>query len=604
MIETAVGYIRVSTKGQERQSPESQYKDIMRWLNDKSWKFKKERLQNIEIELDEHVTGYKVRRDNPEQPEFEVTGIFTESGSGWKPESRDAFNKMIDHIRENEIKHLIVGWTDRLYRNPEEFGLMLRKLRKAHALDVHFHIVNENSVFSFAEGEDLIERQHHGSQMLQSEMESIKKSIRITKAHQDRYEIGRHTHKPPYGYRSKIDPETRALYVEIEQEEAQTLNLIFGKIASGEFTPSSLTKWLRENGYKKRTYNRSTKTYEEKPFALSSLNYMLKNERYLGRVKLHGKSKDTLHIPQIIEPEIFEKVQQSFQSHRKRRGNNGKGKSYYSPLASLCSCHFCNCQITTDPTTNSYGKTYNYLRCTNGKIHRNPDWYEREFRQKLCPQPYYREEKVSETIDHHFHATWLTDDDTILNLLKEELIKGQKDPEKNNSRLIKELDEQKIKLDKRLKGFEIMKADGEISKARYLDHKTEILSELNSIEKKVSVISASTVNTDDEIKAIMDFILNLREYWPTFSLEEKAEVLRIMAKKIILGKVGDDKHTRKAVKIIWAKPWDALAYVQGACDEIKQSLMEQKQQKDREAKSSIEKNWYARQDSNLRPSDS
>ncbi len=57
---------------------------------------------------------------------------------------------------------------------------------------------------------------------------------------------------------------------------------------------------------------------------------------------------------------------------------------------------------------------------------------------------------------------------------------------------------------------------------------------------------------------------------------QKVEILHLMTKKIVLGKDGKNK-----LDIKWKKPWNALI-----------------------ENGSIEKNWRARQDSNLRPSDS
>jgi hypothetical protein len=73
----------------------------------------------------------------------------------------------------------------------------------------------------------------------------------------------------------------------------------------------------------------------------------------------------------------------------------------------------------------------------------------------------------------------------------------------------------------------------------------------------------------------IELISTLGEKWPTLSIEEKAEVLHIMTKKILLGKNGKDKP-----KIEWNRPWDASIQI---CP--------------------TKNAGYARRDSNPRPSD-
>ena len=74
----------------------------------------------------------------------------------------------------------------------------------------------------------------------------------------------------------------------------------------------------------------------------------------------------------------------------------------------------------------------------------------------------------------------------------------------------------------------------------------------------------------------IELIKTLSEKWATLSIEEKAEVLHIMTKRIVLGKNGKDKP-----EIVWNKPWDALIKIYPT-----------------------ENIWHARRDLNPRPSDS
>ncbi len=77
----------------------------------------------------------------------------------------------------------------------------------------------------------------------------------------------------------------------------------------------------------------------------------------------------------------------------------------------------------------------------------------------------------------------------------------------------------------------------------------------------------------------------LKSKWPGYSDEEKAEILHIMTKGIILGQDGSTKDKRKSVNIKWEEPWATLIKFSNKLGPTPEK-------------------WHARQDSNLRSSDS
>ena len=85
--------------------------------------------------------------------------------------------------------------------------------------------------------------------------------------------------------------------------------------------------------------------------------------------------------------------------------------------------------------------------------------------------------------------------------------------------------------------------------------KREIVNELETIEKRLEEIKSTTINVEEELEITIDYLEILRDKWFDFSIDDKAEIFQIMAKKITLGKDGKTRKDRIAVNIEWEKPW-------------------------------------------------
>ncbi len=130
--------------------------------------------------------------------------------------------------------------------------------------------------------------------------------------------------KPPLGY--DVDKQTQKY--NINEKEAVTIRTIFQMYLEGNGFQQIL-KYLNENGYR---------TKNQKQFTQSSLNCILKNEKYNGTFVFNKKKeKDALGkrnpkakpeeeviriengIPAIIDKETFEKVQQKMIENKKEQ---------------------------------------------------------------------------------------------------------------------------------------------------------------------------------------------------------------------------------------------------------------------------------------------
>lgn len=173
---------------------------------------------------------------------------------------------------------------------------------------------------------------------------------------------------PPLGY--DVDAEKR--YV-INEHEAETVRLIFQMHAAGASYNAIIDELARQG--------RTTKN--GKAFGKNSLNTILKNEKYIGRLiygtqpRAHGGAKRNSRcrpdarrmivedaVPQIISQELWEEVQSRMQ---KRTGEGGRysAKNEYL-LAGKVFCGECGgAMVVTGSNQSKDGKQYRYYNCVN-----------------------------------------------------------------------------------------------------------------------------------------------------------------------------------------------------------------------------------------------
>jgi hypothetical protein len=110
-------------------------------------------------------------------------------------------------------------------------------------------------------------------------------------------------------------------------------------------------------------------------------------------------------------------------------------------------------------------------------------------------------------------------------------------------------------------------------------------SRMTKCKKEQAIVESQIAQwklSEDEIQKQVDLILelmeNLQNKWFSFDFAKKSAILAVLAEQVILNK----KQKNKPL-IMWELPWKAIHAV---------------------ASGSNMQGWYARQDSNLRPSDS
>ena len=225
----------------------------------------------------------------------------------------------------------------------------------------------------------------------------------------------------------------------INEEEAQAVKIIFDMYVKG-YSYSNIIDELNDLGYKTKRGNK---------FGKNSLHGILSNEKYTGvyvfnktqRKGVDGKrnghkqkSEDEIikvegGMPQIIDKEIFNQVQEMMQKRKKAPGSNKATTTYL--LTGMIKCGECGHAMQGNKRKDSYGNDYISYRCGCRKQKR--DCKNKEIKRD------YLESFILEELEKNIL------NDSAIPVLSKALNEKVRQSNDNNSELLKSLE---IKLEK------------------------------------------------------------------------------------------------------------------------------------------------------------
>ncbi len=278
------------------------------------------------------------------------------SGHKIRAANRDGIQKIKEAAINGEFDILLVFMFDRLGRIADETPFV-----------VEWFVRNGIRVWSTQEGEQKFES--HADKLMnyirfwQADGESEKTSIRTRTRMGQIVEEGHFKGGvAPYGYHlvkgERISKRKHALYeLEIIEEEAAVVRLIFEKYAHEGYGAQRLATWLTEKGYVTRT---------GKPWHHATVNGIVRNLTYTGVLRSGESRSQTLPHLQIITPELYEMAQEvrtGRMAHNEEMfiPRNTKGKSL---LIGNIYCAHCGSRlsVTTNVKKDAKGKEVIRLR--------------------------------------------------------------------------------------------------------------------------------------------------------------------------------------------------------------------------------------------------
>lgn len=285
----------------------------------------------VSTDKDEQLNSFEVQKAYYTEkilgnPNWKMADIFADEGiSGVSMKKRDEFKRMLRHCREGRIDMILVKSVSRFGRNTVDVMRTVRSLR-------------EKNITVLFEKENLDTSQMTSELMLaffsafsQSESESIRENI--IRGNAMAYAQGKVSISPTmFGFRKGSDDE-----IAIDEEQAQVVRMIYNDYLDG-MTPGDIKKKL-EKLHIKTAFGRDT-------WNTTVILGLLQNEKYRGDALLQKTFSPSLFserskvnngeltkyyvrgcLPVIVEPDIWQQVQEELARRRAKRASTEKAKN-------------------------------------------------------------------------------------------------------------------------------------------------------------------------------------------------------------------------------------------------------------------------------------
>ncbi len=298
---------------------------------------------------------------------WEVAEEYVEPGASAMDDKRPEFQKMIDAatVKGPPFTTIVVHSFSRFFRDQFKFEYYVRKLAKNGV-----KLVSITQAVSDDPMGNMI-RQIMG---LFDEYQSRENGKHTLRAMQENARQGFwNGARPPLGYRI-VDAGMRGTKMkktlEIDPLHADTVRLIYrlaleGIDGSGPMGIKSITTYLNEHGYRTRDGGR---------FGIASVHLILMRETYIGRHRFNYREyvtkapkPESEHAIMAVEPIISDADWTAVQEVLKSRSPlNMPPRAVSGPnlLTGICFCAHCSGAMTLRTGNNRGGRTYRYYACS------------------------------------------------------------------------------------------------------------------------------------------------------------------------------------------------------------------------------------------------
>ena len=411
---------------------------------------------------------------------------------------RKSYQDMVNFIKTNKVKCIVVYQLDRITRNIEDYYGIVQPMLRAYNTTIASINQHFDDVFTL---EPMILAIYIG--MATQELKNIKDRTKSVIKHraQSGYALG----KAPVGYLNKRDETKRGVIVP-DPDKAHYIKRIYELYPTSVFSLRGLGLELAKYGFVDK-YGRA--------YSKKRIEDILKNPIYMGKILYEGELYDGKHEA-IVSPELFYRVQLMFKDTRKTRTHNVQFT--YSNYLTCAKCGYAMVGILKHGAHKS--GDYIYYHCSNyAKIHTK----EKNIRQDLI------DEAMQEIIDS-FNIP-----DETLKRIKEQVFSAISNLQAYEYKSIEELNKQYSKLTDIISNSVKQKLCGELD-IDDLTHK-ELMkkwqAEKDDIGNKISNLSANSKDTITRMTILADFANRLPELYLKATVEEKRLILATITDKIV-----------------------------------------------------------------------
>lgn len=475
-------------------------------------------------------------------PEWHLVGQYIDEGiTGTSAEKREAFMQMIADAKTHKFDLIITREVSRFARNTVDTLQYTRELRR---IGVEVYFLNDNIKTFDGDGELRLT-----IMATLAQDESRKTSIRVKSGQQTSMEKG-----VIYGNGNILGYTRVGKEMVIDPEQAKTVRLIFDLYLAGHGL-KKIKSELEQRGIKtsmgktlwsdavisnvlKNTFYYGVMTYHKEYVPDYLTQKRCKNKGEMGLTRTPGT-----HEP-IVTKEEFDRVQELMASKRiayknsaSKSVNHGRQPhKYLWGKLLICSCGY---RYGRHLYSGKGDKQKFAYTCYATKLHGSYSARKKKglSLEGVCQSPIVTEKKLEITANYIF-TKFLKDTDNVLQLAKKVLQQHINDVEKtdDNSELIRQLNAEKEKLEKKINNLIEMRSDGEISKELFQTKCKEAEERVNDIACKLSALTPKNIPTAKDYSSKLDALNELLEKYLTFEIgkEINDSVIEAFIKKIVV----------------------------------------------------------------------
>jgi site-specific DNA recombinase len=451
--------------------------------------------------------------------------VFSDSQTAHKPYVRDGFQKMMQALSDGEIDSILVWKADRLARNPIDGGQISYMLQsgslKLIQTPYNRYLPTDNILPLTIE-------------LGMANQYSIDLSRNVKRGNKEKVKGGGWCSVAPQGYLNNKLEKT----VIVDEDRFHFVRKMWDLMLTGNHSLSQICKIANEEwGFKTIRH----KKVGGKPLIKSTLEGMLKNPFYYGRVKSGEHSNWGNHKPMITEVE-FEKVQEIM----RRSGRKG-ATNYEFPLTGCLKCGECGCSITAEekvkyrcPACNSVQTAKHPRKCRCGqkltlKVIGNGTWYTYYHCTKKrgkCGQGSVTDVELEGQVVEYLNKIevdpdfeeWAIKWCKVYDEDRRQTKKGE------NSKFQKAYEQAEAKLNSLID----MRADGELTKDQFLDRKEAAIQD----KKHAKAILDKAEKADEDwlvaVEEELDFVIGVEKRFENGAINDKKYIFEKIGSNLLL----------------------------------------------------------------------
>jgi len=439
----------------------------------------------------------KLLREYARSKSFAIAAEFTDVETAGKS-GRENFTAMIQTLKPQPDRLILVEKTDRLYRNFKDYVTL-------EDLEVEVHLVKEGSILS--KDSRCNDKFIHGINVLMAKRFLDNLRDETEKGMREKAEQGVFPSGPPRGYRNAPTANGKRGIIVDPARSREVIDL-FERYATGKYSLKSLPhpRWA---------YPQLLKKMFDNPFYFGEFNW--KGVRYKGS-----------HDP-IVSRQLWEQCQGIMQAHSRRTRTPNRT----FPFSGLIHCGWCSGMMIG----RLHKQRYIYYHC------RNP--------LTVCGEPYIRQEDIETQYVAAVNQLQITE--SVVERIKAALRKSASHAETYQREATDTLRREYDRLQKRLESAYIDKLDGRIATEMFMQLSSEWRERQDAITAELLTVEQAGRTYVDEGVAILDLCQKAPRLFAVQSAIKKRRLLDVLCL--------NSTWKAQVLQIQWRKPFDSLVSV-------------------------------------------